>query len=46
MPCTILARALRYPILNRFWKLLHDALQAHRFFVLHKLIPQYGLLSG
>lgn len=39
---------LPYPesFLTSDWKLLHDALQAHRFFVLHELIPQYRLLSG
>lgn len=28
------------------WKLFHDALQAHRFFVMHELLPRYGLLNG
>lgn len=28
------------------WKLFHDGLQAHRFYVLHELLPKYGLLSG
>jgi hypothetical protein len=28
------------------WKLFHDALQAHRFLVLHELLPRYGLLAG
>lgn len=28
------------------WKLFHDALQAHRFYVLHELLPRYGLLGG
>jgi hypothetical protein len=28
------------------WKLFHDALQAHRFYVLHELLPRYGLLAG
>ena len=39
---------LPYPrsFLNRDWKLFHDALQAHRFFILHELLPRYGLLSG
>lgn len=32
--------------LNSHWKLFHDGLQAHRFFVLHELLPKYGLLSG
>jgi len=26
------------------WKMFHDALQAHRFYVLHDLLPQYGIL--
>jgi hypothetical protein len=29
--------------LNSDWKLFHDALQAHRFYVLHTLLPSYGL---
>ena len=39
---------LPYPesFLTSDWKLFHDALQAHRFFVLHELLPRYGLLSG
>ncbi len=39
---------LPYPasFLDSDWKLFHDALQAHRFFVLHELLPRYGLLSG
>ena len=28
------------------WKLFHDALHAHRFYVLHELLPRYGLLAG
>lgn len=41
-------RPLPYPVsfLDSDWKLFHDALQAHRFFVLHELLPRYGLLSG
>ncbi|HLX25169.1 MAG TPA: DUF6765 family protein [Usitatibacter sp.] len=27
------------------WKLFHDALEAHRFFVLNELLPAYGILS-
>lgn len=34
------------PFLSSHWKLFHDALQAHRFFVLHELLPKYGLLAG
>lgn len=26
------------------WKLFHDALQSHRFYVLHELLPKYGIL--
>lgn len=39
---------LPYPasFLSSDWKLFHDGLQAHRFFVLHELLPKYGLLSG
>jgi len=25
------------------WKMFHDALQAHSFFVLHELLPRYGI---
>lgn len=32
--------------LNSHWKLFHDGLQAHRFLVLHELLPKYALLSG
>ena len=32
--------------LTSHWKLFHDGLQSHRFFVLHELLPKYGLLSG
>jgi hypothetical protein len=28
------------------WKLFHDALQAHRFYVLHELLPQYDICLG
>jgi hypothetical protein len=31
---------------NSHWKHFHDALLAHRFFVLYELLPAYGLLSG
>jgi hypothetical protein len=27
------------------WKHFHDALQAHRFYVLNELLPAYGILS-
>ena len=29
--------------LNSDWKLFHDALQAHRFDVLHDILPKYGI---
>lgn len=32
--------------LRSHWKLFHDAVYAHRFFVLNELLPKYGLLSG
>lgn len=32
--------------LGSHWKLFHDGLLAHRFFVLHELLPKYGLLNG
>ncbi|MGE0356488.1 MAG: DUF6765 family protein [Burkholderiales bacterium] len=28
------------------WKCFHDALQAHRFYVLNELLPQYGIYSA
>jgi hypothetical protein len=28
------------------WKLFHDALQAHRFLILHELLPRFGILSS
>ncbi|HTD03864.1 DUF6765 family protein [Undibacterium sp.] len=31
---------------NSHWKLFHDGLQAHRFYVLHELLPEYGILSS
>jgi hypothetical protein len=30
--------------LSSNWKMFHDALQAHRFYVLHDLLPKYGIL--
>lgn len=30
--------------MNSDWKKFHDALQAHRFFILHELLPSYGIL--
>jgi hypothetical protein len=29
--------------LSSNWKLFHDALQAHHFYVIHELLPQYGI---
>jgi hypothetical protein len=28
------------------WKLFHDALQAHRFHVVHELLPRYGICTA
>jgi hypothetical protein len=41
-------RPLAYPpqFLSSHWKHFHDALQAHRFYVLSELLPRYGILSG
>jgi hypothetical protein len=36
-----------FPYSNDFltsdWKLFHDALQAHHFYVIHELLPRYGI---
>jgi len=32
--------------LTSHWKLFHDALQAHRFYVLHDLLPRYGICAA
>ena len=29
--------------LSSDWKLFHDALKAHRFYVIHELLPKYGI---
>lgn len=29
--------------LSSHWKLFHDALEAHRFYVVHELLPRYGI---
>jgi hypothetical protein len=40
-------REMRLPysadFLNSNWKLFHDALQAHHFYITHELLPQYGI---
>jgi len=28
------------------WKMFHDALQAHRFAVLHDILPRYGIIAA
>jgi hypothetical protein len=28
------------------WKLFHDAIQAHRFFIIHDLLPHYGICAA
>jgi len=32
--------------LDSHWKLFHDALQAHRLFLLHELLPRYGICAA
>jgi hypothetical protein len=32
--------------LSSDWKLFHDALQAHRFDVIHDILPRYGICAG
>jgi hypothetical protein len=32
--------------LNSNWKLFHDALQAHRFDILHDVLPKYGICAA
>ncbi|MGK0270142.1 MAG: hypothetical protein ACI88H_000777 [Cocleimonas sp.] len=32
--------------LHSNWKLFHDALQAHRFDVLHEILPKYGICAA
>ena len=32
--------------LRSHWKLFHDALQAHRFEVLHGILPRYGICAA
>lgn len=32
--------------LNSNWKLFHDALQAHRFDILHDILPKYGICAA
>jgi hypothetical protein len=38
--------AFRYEFLKSDWKLFHDALQAHRFDVVHNILPAYGICAG
>ena len=39
-----------YPFKSNFlssdWKMFHDALQAHRFTVLHDILPKYGICAA
>ena len=32
--------------MNSNWKLFHDALQAHRFDILHDILPKYGICAA
>lgn len=36
----------RPDFLRAHWKLFHDALQAHRFDVLHNILPEYGICAA
>lgn len=38
--------AYRKTFLSSNWKLFHDALQAHRFDVLHDVLPRYGICAA
>ena len=36
----------RSGFLTSNWKLFHDALQLHRFYVIHELLPRYGICAA
>lgn len=36
----------RKHFLRSDWKLFHDAIQAHRFYVIHDLLPKYGICAA
>ena len=36
----------RAEFLESDWKLFHDAIQAHRFDVIHDILPKYGICAG
>ncbi len=36
----------REDFLSSDWKRFHDAAMAHRFYVLHELLPEYGICAG
>jgi hypothetical protein len=38
--------AYRPEFLTSDWKLFHDALQAHRFDVMHHILPEYGICAA
>jgi hypothetical protein len=38
--------AYRSEFLRSDWKLFHDALQAHRFDVVHHILPEYGICAA
>ena len=38
--------AFRPEFLQSDWKLFHDALQLHRFHVVHELLPRYGICTA
>ena len=37
---------LKPDFLTSHWKLFHDALQVHRFYVIHELLPRYGICAA
>ncbi|QOJ22313.1 MAG: hypothetical protein HRU78_00520 [Gammaproteobacteria bacterium] len=37
---------IRSSFLTSNWKLFHDALQLHRFYVIHELLPRYGICAA
>jgi len=36
----------REDFLESNWKLFHDAVQAHRFYVVHNILPKYGICAA
>lgn len=42
----LLKYTYRKSFLQSNWKLFHDAIQAHRFYVINELLPQYGICAA